>query len=95
MNDKISKGFNKGMMTGMILIDLQKAFGIIDHDTMTCIAIDFSKHTVNWFKSYLSIRFFLVYLRNNFSRPASEFEEWRATRASVGNVGGVLTWVAC
>ena len=36
VNDKISKGFNKSMMTGMILIDLQKAFGTIDHDTMTC-----------------------------------------------------------
>ena len=55
-------------------------------------AIDFSKHTVNWFKSYLSIRSFLVNLGNNFSRPASEFEKWRAIRASVS---GVLTWVAC
>ena len=36
VNDKISKGFNKGMMTGMILIDLQKAFGTTDHGTMTC-----------------------------------------------------------
>ena len=27
------KGFDKGLMTGMILIDLQKAFSIIDHDS--------------------------------------------------------------
>ena len=32
LNDKILKGFGRGMMTGMILIDLQKAFGTIDHD---------------------------------------------------------------
>ena len=31
----------------------------------------FSEHTVNWFKSYLSNRSFLVNLENNFSQPAS------------------------
>ena len=30
--DKILKGFDEGLMTGMILIDLQKAFDTIDHD---------------------------------------------------------------
>ena len=34
-------------------------------------AVGFSKHTVNWFQSYLSKRSFLVYLGNNFSQPAS------------------------
>ena len=60
-------------MTGMILIDLQKAFDIIDHDVLLqkLYAIGFSKHTVNWFKSYLSNRSFLVNLENNFSQPAS------------------------
>ena len=28
LHDKILKGFDKGLMTGMILIDLQKAFGV-------------------------------------------------------------------
>ena len=32
LNDKILTGFDKGMLTGMILIDLQKAFDTIDHD---------------------------------------------------------------
>ena len=43
------KGFDKGMMTGMILIDLQKAFDTIDHDVLgqKLYAIGFSKHTVN------------------------------------------------
>ena len=35
---------------------------------MTC---DFSKHTVNWFQSYLSNISFLVNVGNNFSQPAS------------------------
>ena len=61
------------MMTGMILIDLQKAFDAIDHDVLLqkLYAIGFSKHTVNWFKSYLSNRSFLVNLENNFSLPVS------------------------
>ena len=33
--------------------------------------VGFSKHTVNWFRSYLSNRSFLVNLGNNFSQPAS------------------------
>ena len=38
-------------MTGMILIDLQKAFDTIDRGILLqkLHAIDFSKHTVNWF----------------------------------------------
>ena len=32
LNDKILKGFDDGLVTGMILIDLQKAFDTINHD---------------------------------------------------------------
>ena len=60
-------------MSGMILIDLQKAFDTTDHDVLLqkLYAIGFSKHAVNWFQSYLSNRSFLVNLGNNFSQPAS------------------------
>ena len=73
MNDKILKGFDKGMITGMILIDLQKAFDTTYHDVplQKLHAIGLSKDTVNWFKSYLSNRSFLVNLGINFSQPAS------------------------
>ena len=60
----------------MILIDLQKAFDTIDHDTNSTIilqklhAIGFSKHSVNWFRSYLINRKFLVNLGNEFSQSA-------------------------
>ena len=30
---------------------------------------------------------------NNLARCLVEFEKWRAIRASVGGVGGVLAWV--
>ena len=38
------------MMTGMILIDFQKAFNTIDHDVLLqkLYAIGFSKHIINW-----------------------------------------------
>ena len=56
LNDKILKAFDKGLTTGMILIDLQKAIGTIDHGMylQKLYAISFWKHTVNWFQSYLS-----------------------------------------
>ena len=51
LNDNILKDFDKGMMTGMILIDLQKVFDIIDHDMLLQIlnATGFLKKTVNLF----------------------------------------------
>ena len=69
LNDKILKDFNKGLMTGIIPIDLQKAFDTIDHDVLLqkLYAIGFSKHTVNCFQSYLSNISFLVNLGNNVS----------------------------
>ena len=44
-------------MTGMILIDLQRAFDMTDHDILLkkLSAICFSDHTIGWFKSYFLI----------------------------------------
>ena len=57
----------------MILIDLQKACNTTDHDLLLqkLYPTGFLKHTVNWFKSYLSNRSFLINLGNKFSQPAS------------------------
>ena len=50
-------------------------FETVDHDVLLqkLYAIGFSKHTVNWFQSYLSNISFLANLGNNFSQPASGF----------------------
>ena len=55
LNDKILKGFDDGLVTGMILIDLQKAFVTIDHDILLkkLSITGFSDRTVKWFQSYL------------------------------------------
>ena len=47
-------------MTGIILIDLHKAFDKIDRDTLLkkLRAICFLNRHIDWFKSYLSNRFF-------------------------------------
>ena len=73
LHDKILKSFDKGLMTGMILVDLQKAFDTIDHDILLkkLSAIGFSNHTIGWFKSYLSNRLFRVNLENCYSDPSN------------------------
>ena len=69
LNDKILKGFDKGLFTGMILIDLQKAFDTINHEILLgkLHAIGFPEKAVAWFKSYLSNRAFKVNINNHFS----------------------------
>ena len=64
--DKILKGFDKGLMTGMILIDLQKTFDTIFYAILwkRIRAIGFSNQTIDWFKSYLSNWLFRVNLSN-------------------------------
>ena len=71
--DKILKGFDEGLMNGMILIDLQKAFDTIDHDILlqNLNAVGFSNHTIGWFKSYFSNRLFRVHLENCYSDSSS------------------------
>ena len=62
LTDRLRNGFEKGLLTGMILIDLQKAFDTIDHsilfEKMKCLS--FSESSSRWFTSYLSNRSFIV-----------------------------------
>ena len=73
LTNMILKGAEKKKHTGMILIDLQKAFDTLDHDIllqkMKCIG--FSDTVVAWFRSYLSDRAFFVSLENTFSEVGS------------------------
>ena len=70
---KILKGFADGLVTGMILIDLQKAFHTINHDILLkkLSIIGFSDHTVKWFQSHISNRKFTVNLENSFSEVSN------------------------
>ena len=70
LNDKILKGFDDDLVTGMILIYLQKAFDTFNHDILLkkLSIIGFSDHAVKWFQTYLSNHRFMVNLENSFSR---------------------------
>ena len=69
LNDRILKGFDDALATGMILIDLQKVFDKINHDILLkkLRIIGFSNHIVKWFQPYLSNPKFTVNLENSFS----------------------------
>ena len=71
LTDKITTGFAKGLFTGMVLIDLLKAFDTIDHQILLkkMKYLGFSKSTITWFKSYLcerKIKYYVVFLKDLF-----------------------------
>ena len=69
LNNKITTGFQFGLHTGMILINLQKAFDTINHEILInkMEFSEFSKDIILWCKSYLSNRKFKVSLSKTFS----------------------------
>ena len=71
LSTKVLCGFDKGLLTGMILIDLQKAFDTIDHEMLLnkMHYLGFSTSAINWFRSYLANRTFLVNVDESYSNP--------------------------
>ena len=69
LTDKMSKCFDSGLFTGVILIDLQKAFDTIDHNILLLKmpSLRFSREVIDWYKSYLSSRKFHVNFHDKFS----------------------------
>ena len=67
--DKILKGFDEGFLTGMILIDFQKAIDTINHEVLLQKrkAIRFPEQSIQWFRSYLCDRISLVETENKLS----------------------------
>ena len=73
LNDKILKGFDDALLTGMILTDLQKAFDTINHDILSqkLSTVGFSDYTAKWFQSYLQNHKFEINLENSFCEVSS------------------------
>ena len=73
LTNMILTGVEKKKHTGMILIDLQKAFDTLDHEIllqkMKCIG--FSDKVTKWFHSYLTGRAFFVSIENVYSERGS------------------------
>ena len=66
--DFVATGMDKQMRTGMILVDLQKAFDTLDHGVLLekMKYFGFRAPVIKWFESYLSNRTFLVCIDNIF-----------------------------
>ena len=71
VQDKVAKGFDSGLLTGMISIDLWKAFVTID-DKMLIEKMKFISFSniIKWYECYLSKRLFRVYVDSSFSDKA-------------------------
>ena len=73
MIDSWLKAVNDGKLTGCVMVDLRKAFDLVDHkillNKLKCYICDVN--CLSWFESYLSNRTQCVSLNNNLSTPAS------------------------
>ena len=73
LTDKTSKGFDSGLFTGVILIELQKTFDTIDHNNILLLkmpSLGFSREVLDWYKPYLSSRKFHVNVHDKFPTSA-------------------------
>ena len=72
------KGFNNGLVTGMMLIDLQKTFGNINHKILLekLKAIGFGDDAVNWFHLYSTDQEFLVSTGDKYSSISKISRSW-------------------
>ena len=71
LTDSILEGCGKGLHTGMILIDLQKAFVTINYVIILgkMTFLNFSQSTIAWFRPYLTNRSFIVDVNSTLSEP--------------------------
>jgi len=64
LTNTLLENIDKGLLTGLIFLDLSKAFDTLDHsimlDTLTSLGMNHS--TVQWFRSYLTMHTYLTYL---------------------------------
>ena len=69
LTDKMLKGFDEGLLTGMVVIDLQKGFFTINHDVLLqkLKAIWFSEQSIQWFRFHICERIFLIETENKLS----------------------------
>ena len=67
--DYLKGNTSKGLFTGMLLLDLQKAFDTVDHDILYRKLDAIGVLSIDWFKSYLTNRKQFVHINNVSSDP--------------------------
>ena len=62
LSDHIKKEWDRGNLTGMVVLDLQKAFDTVDHTILLgkLKAMGLSENALFWFDSYLNDRWQLI-----------------------------------
>jgi hypothetical protein len=71
LTDHIRSQTSKGLYTGMVLLDLQKAFDTVDHKILCRKLKAMGVESVEWFESYLSNRKQTVHVNDTFSSQES------------------------
>ena len=67
--DFLKGNTSRGLFTGMLLLDLQKAFDTVDHDILCKKLESIGVLSVDWFRSYLTSRKQFVHINNISSDP--------------------------
>ena len=65
--DYIKTQISKGLYTGVLMLDLQKAFDAVDHDILCKKLKIMSVKSVDWFRSHLSHRNQVVHVNDTVS----------------------------
>ncbi len=77
LTDHIRVQMAKGNYTGMVLLDLQKAFDTVDHNILCSKLEAMGIGSTNWFRSYLNGRTQKVKIEDSFQIHA--YHMWSAT----------------
>jgi len=67
LSDHIKSQNSKGLYTGMVMLDLQKAFDTVDHTILCSKLKEMGVESVEWFQSYLNDRMQCISVNNTMS----------------------------
>ena len=71
MNSEWLEAMDKGLFTGVVMIDLRKAFDVVDHKLLLkkLQVYGLNTNSLKWFHSYLSGRYQKVCVDGKLSEP--------------------------
>ena len=71
LTDHVRTQISQGKYTGMVMLDLQKAFDTVNHDILCNKLQAMGIESIDWFRSYLSDRQQIVCVKRTDSRPVT------------------------